>query len=82
MIKFKTINKFADESGYSPHAIRTKISRGIWVENSVWIKAPDNRILISIDGFNEWAESSHISHNKFPNLRTVTGGPSPLVLED
>ena len=54
MIKYKTIEQFAAESGYTPDAIRTKIKRGVWIEG-VWIKAPDNRVLISIEEFNLWA---------------------------
>jgi len=55
MIKFKTIRAFSKESGYSEHAIRTKISRGVWGENEVWVRTPDNRVLINIEGFNLWA---------------------------
>jgi|TARA_R100000501_G_C2541055_1_gene59776 hypothetical protein len=55
MINFKTISAFSKESGYSEHAIRTKISRGVWGENEVWVRTPDNRVLINIEGFNEWA---------------------------
>jgi hypothetical protein len=54
MILYKTIEQFAAESGYTPAAIRTKIHDGIWTEG-VWIKAPDNRVLISIEEFNLWA---------------------------
>ena len=54
MILYKTIEQFAAESGYTPAAIRTKIRDGIWTEG-VWIKAPDNRVLISIEEFNLWA---------------------------
>lgn len=54
MIEYKTIRQFAAESGYTEEAIRTKISRGVFGENEVWVRSPDNRVLISIKGFNEW----------------------------
>lgn len=54
MIEYKTIRQFASESGYTQEAIRTKISRGVFRENEVWVRGPDNRVLISIQGFNQW----------------------------
>jgi hypothetical protein len=64
MILFKTIEKFATESGYTPDAIRTKIKRGVWTENFVWFRAPDKRILISTEGYNEWVLGGHESDQR------------------
>jgi hypothetical protein len=72
MIMYKTIKQFSAESGYTPDAIRTKIKRGVWKEG-VWVKAPDNRILISVDAYNEWAIS------KEDNPPSFGRSPSPLV---
>ncbi len=47
-----TIRKAAEESGYSEHAIRAKIADGTWQEGQVWRKAPDGRVLISMEGSN------------------------------
>jgi hypothetical protein len=55
-MKWVTINKAAELSGYSPKAIRRKQARGIWLEGDIWVKAPDGRILISIEGIERWAE--------------------------
>ena len=54
MIEYKTVRQFALESGYTEEAIRTKIKRGVFGENEVWVRSPDNRVLISIEGFNLW----------------------------
>tara|TARA_R110000751_G_scaffold233844_1_gene334715 strand:- start:66 stop:344 length:279 start_codon:yes stop_codon:yes gene_type:complete len=54
MIEYKTIRQFAAESGYTEEAIRTKIKRGVFGENEVWVRSPDSRVLISIEGFNLW----------------------------
>lgn len=40
-MKYKTLQLFAAESGYTERAIRTKIQRGVWPEGVVWVKAPD-----------------------------------------
>lgn len=56
MIGYVTIRKFSELSGYTEEAIRPKIKRGIWLENRVWRKAPDARVLISIEGFESWVE--------------------------
>lgn len=55
MIRRVTIEKFAELSGYTPDAVRSKIKRGDWLEGSVWKKAPDGRILIDLEGFERWA---------------------------
>ena len=54
MTRYSTIKKFADVSGYSDAAIRTKISRGVWLEDQVWVRAPDDRVLIDIEGYEKW----------------------------
>ena len=56
MIKYKTISAMALETGYSEKAIRHKISQGIW-SDGITVKAPDGRILISVEGYNEWVEN-------------------------
>ena len=54
MVEYKTIRQFATESGYTEGAIREKIRKGVFPKNDVWLRGPDNRILISIKGFNQW----------------------------
>ena len=48
MLRFKTIARFALESGYSEDAIRGKIRDGIWVEGRVWKKAPEENAAIKL----------------------------------
>jgi hypothetical protein len=55
MLRHVTIPKAATETGYSEDAIRSKIKRGEWLEGVVWIKAPDGRILIDLEGYEKWA---------------------------
>jgi hypothetical protein len=33
-----------------------KIHTGVWLQDSVFIKAPDGRILIDLQGFESWVE--------------------------
>ena len=54
MTQYITIKKFADATGYSEAAIRAKISRGVWPQNQVWIRAPDSRVIIDIQGYERW----------------------------
>lgn len=56
-LRHLTILAFSVQSGYTEDAIRSKIKRGEWLEGAVWIKAPDGRILIDIEGFELWATS-------------------------
>ena len=43
-------------TGYTVKAMQRKIERGDWVEGKVWLRAPDGRILVSIEGFEKWVE--------------------------
>jgi hypothetical protein len=61
-LKHTTIEKFSELSGYSPHAIRSKIKRGDWLRDRVWVKAPDGRILINIEGYEKWVSAQIPQH--------------------
>src|SRR5688572_22982118 len=56
MLDKVTISRAAELTGYTQSAIRSKIECGVWPEKVVWFRAPDNRILISLRGYEEWAE--------------------------
>lgn len=60
MLRYVTIPKFSVESGYTEDAIRSKIRDGIWVEGRVWKKAPDGRIVIIVEGYDEWVETGGV----------------------
>ena len=62
MIKYKTISQMALETGYSEKAIRAKIEKGVWPDG-IKVIAPDGRILISVEGFNEWVENNNTRIN-------------------
>lgn len=55
-VRYVTIEKFEALSGYTEKAVRAKITRGIWLQDRVFRKAPDGRILIDLDGYARWAE--------------------------
>lgn len=56
MIRYITIERAAELTGYTADAIRTKIRDGIWPEQNVWVRAPDRRVLIDIEGYHKWVE--------------------------
>jgi len=55
-MKWITISKMSNLSGYSENAIRAKIKRGIWLMGKHWRKAPDNRILFNPQAIEAWVE--------------------------
>lgn len=55
-LRYVTIEKFAEASGYSAKAIRRKIEDGVWIETRQYRRAPDGRILIDVQGVEAWAE--------------------------
>ena len=57
-MRYVTIEKASDLTGYTPDAIRSKIKRGDWLEGAVWQRAPDGRVLIDLQGYEKWVEGS------------------------
>ncbi|SDW37878.1 hypothetical protein SAMN05421882_100950 [Nitrosomonas communis] len=55
---YVTIEKFYQVTGYTPDAIRSKINRGDLVKDQEYTKAPDGRILIIVEGYHSWVETS------------------------
>lgn len=53
--RYVTIERASVLTGYSEKAIRRKIEDGKWLEGQLWIKAPDSRILIDMEGYYRWA---------------------------
>ncbi|RTY75562.1 excisionase [Pseudomonas veronii] len=68
-VRYKTVEQFSRESGYTPDAIRTKIRDGIWPKHAVWKKAPDGRVLIDVEGYYSWVEMGEASA---PRLQVVS----------
>ena len=49
-----TLKKFSVLSGYTEKALHHKIERGIWTKDIMWRKAPDGRLFININKFEDW----------------------------
>jgi hypothetical protein len=43
-------------TGYTVSAMETKIARGVWLEDFEYVRAPDNAILIDMEGYELWAK--------------------------
>ncbi len=91
-MRYMTVRKFASESGYSEDAIRSKIRDGIWRLGEIWLKAPDGRTLIDMEGYESWVEAgagSGQSQTRASRSRSCTGvfgavsasrsSPPPLI---
>lgn len=57
--RFVRIAKFCQETGYTDRAVETKIHKGVWIEGREYVRAPDNNILIDMEGYNRWAAQRH-----------------------
>lgn len=55
-MRYMTVRKFSSESGYTEAAVRSKIADGTWEKDYVWRKAPDGRVLIDVEGYENWVE--------------------------
>ncbi len=76
MLQFRTIKQFAQESGYSEKSIRHKLDKGVWGDG-IRYKAPDGRVLISIEGFERWVQGTEV----FQNIVSHQSGLGSLTLE-
>jgi len=55
-IKYVTIRKFAELTGYTEKAIAAKTERGVWLEGVHFRIAPDGRKLINLEAFEHWVD--------------------------
>ena len=55
-LKWVTIGRFAELSGYTDKAIRHKIDRGVWLEGTHWRRAPDERLMVNAEAIEQWVE--------------------------
>lgn len=72
-MRYVTVKRFSELSGYTESAARAKISEGVWLEGRVWRRAPDGRILIDVEGYTAWVESGPSS--ALPTLRSSSPIP-------
>jgi hypothetical protein len=56
-MKWVLINKVIELIGYTDDAIRSKISKGVWLSGIHWRKAPDGRLFFNIEAIQKWIES-------------------------
>ena len=84
-VRYLTIRKFSEESGYTENAVRAKIQRGIWREGVVWVNAPDGRQLIDTKGYESWVETGEVSGKlqlvvaESPQPDSMRRTPSPRI---
>ena len=55
-MKWKTLDKFSEESGMSKESIRALKKKGVWREKVHWTKAANGRIFINIVAVEKWIE--------------------------
>jgi len=55
-MKWKTLDKFSEESGMTKEAIRALKKKGIWREKLHWVRAANGRIFINVGAVEQWIE--------------------------
>ncbi|WP_373753615.1 excisionase [Neisseria weixii] len=51
------LKKYAEMSGYTENAIRSKINKGIWIEGRHYHRAPDRHIVIDVQEVEKWQKN-------------------------
>lgn len=59
--KYVLIELASQLTGYTVKAIEQKIDSGVWPEGLVWMRAPDGRRHIIIEGYHKWVEMGRAS---------------------
>lgn len=55
-MKWKTLDKFSEESGMTKESIRALKKKGAWREKIHWTKAANGRIFINTVAVEQWIE--------------------------
>lgn len=55
-MKWKTLDKFSEESGMTKESIRALKKKGTWREKIHWTKAANGRIFINTVAVEQWIE--------------------------
>jgi hypothetical protein len=57
--RYVLISRFSELTGYSEKAVRMKIEEGVFVQGHEYIKSPDGRIHIDMEGYERWVRNQH-----------------------
>jgi predicted DNA-binding transcriptional regulator AlpA len=74
MLPYITLQKMAEESGYSEQALYSKIKRGEFAEGIHYIKAPDGRVHFKVEAYLEW-----LSKNTVTAIKSHSGGMASVT---
>lgn len=64
-VRYVTLKQFETLTGYTVDATNSKIKRGDWLEGAVFIKAPDGRNLIDLEGYEKWVVQGKAGSGQF-----------------
>ncbi|WP_422156543.1 excisionase [Vreelandella titanicae] len=73
-----TIERFSELTGYSEFAVRSKIKRGDWRQDEQFFKAPDGRILMSLEGYAQWVTKGVTTKGSGSGLRVASASTSSI----
>lgn len=57
-VRHVKLSKFEELTGYTANSVHQKIKTGAWAEGREYIKAPDGRVLVDLERYDEWARSN------------------------
>lgn len=60
-LKYVTIKKFSELTGYTEKAVQTKIQRGVFIEGIHYRHSPDSRIQMDMGAYYLWVEGQKLS---------------------
>ncbi len=82
MIDLVTIPRFCELTGYTDDAVRAKMAGGVWLQDYVWVRAPDGRILISIRGYQLWVVGQGLDPSESIRYRLTFDGTAGATVND
>lgn len=55
LVRFIRPEKFEELTGITAKAVERKAQSGAWLHGHEYVRAPDGRILVDLEGYERWA---------------------------
>lgn len=71
MVRYVTIKKFCELTGFTAAAFYTRKCKGVWLEGSVWKYEPGTKkIMIDLEAYDHWMETGQTSRFSTPATKS------------
>lgn len=62
-LKYVTVKKFSELTGYTEKAVQAKIQKGVFIEGIHYRHSPDNRVQLDMEAYYSWVEGQKLAES-------------------